>query len=174
MADVIRSETNPAFSEVQRFRQVWVIILVGFIALLSWAFLVELLFNPANGSSAVIIIMVFVVFGVVFPVWFLVMKLEIKVGDLLLSYRMYPLQVRWREVPAGEIASAEAVTYRPILEYGGWGIRIGCRGWAYNVSGNRGVFIRKKTGNCFLLGSQKPDELAAAIHHAMDGARGNA
>jgi hypothetical protein len=157
---------DPAFSEVQRFRQVWVVILVGFIAVLSWAFLVGLLLNP-DPSSTVIVIVVVVIFGVIFPVWFLVMKLEIRVEGLLLCFRMFPLHLRFREVPAGEIASAEAVTYRPLLEYGGWGIRIGCRGWAYNVSGNRGVFIRKKTGKCFLLGSRRPEELAGAIQKAM-------
>lgn len=164
---MIPQETKLAFSEVQRFRQIWVVFLVGFIAILSWAFLIEILLNP-DPSSTVIILIVFVIFGVIFPVWFLVMKLEIRVEGILLSYRMFPLQVRWREVSAGEIASAEAATYRPILEYGGWGIRIGCRGWAYNVSGNRGVFIRKKTGTCFLLGSKRPEELAGAVQKAME------
>jgi hypothetical protein len=162
-------ETAPSFSEVQRFRQVWVVILVGFIAVLSWAFLVGLLLNP-DPSSTVIVIVVFVIFGVIFPVWFLAIKLEIRVEGPLLSFRMFPLHLRWREVPAGEIASAEAVTYRPIVEYGGWGIRVGGRGWAYNVSGNRGVFIRKKTGTGFLLGSQRPEELAGAVRRAMETA----
>jgi hypothetical protein len=162
-----------SFSEVQRFRQIWVVILVGFIAVLSWAFLIGLLLNP-DPSSVGIVIIVFIIFGVFFPVWFLVMKLEIRVGGLLLSYRMFPLHLSWREVSIGEIASAEAVTYHPILEYGGWGIRIGCRGWAYNVSGNRGVFIRKKTGKCFLLGSQRPEELAGTIQRAMEEVRGSA
>jgi hypothetical protein len=170
---MIPLKTEPAFSEVQRFRQVWVVILVGFIAVLSWAFLIGLLFKP-DPSSVGIVIIVFIIFGVIFPVWFLIMKLEIRVGGLFLSYRMFPLHLSWREVAIGEIASAEAVTYRPILEYGGWGIRIGCRGWAYNVLGNRGVFIRRKSGTCFLLGSQRPEELAAVIQKAMEEARGSA
>ena len=177
MAEVTLSCTmtsDPAFSEVQRFHQVWVIILVGFIAVLSWAFFVRLLLSPADESSAVIVVIIFVIFGVVFPVWFLIMRLETEVRDFFLSYRMYPLQIRWRNVPASEIASAEAVTYRPILEYGGWGMRVGFRGRAYNVSGNRGVFIRRKSGSCFLLGSQRPDELAAAIEKAIEEARGTA
>jgi hypothetical protein len=177
MAEVILSRTmtaDPAFSEVQRFHQVWVIILIGFIAVLSWAFFIRLLLIPADESSAAIIVIVFAIFGVVFPVWFLIMRLEIEVRDHFLSYRMYPLHISWRKVPASEIAGAEAVTYRPILEYGGWGMRIGCRGRAYNVSGNRGVFIRRTSGTCFLLGSQRPDELAAAIEKAIEEARGSA
>jgi hypothetical protein len=163
--------SDPAFSEVQHFHQVWVIILVGFIAVLSWAFFIRLLISPADESSAAIIVFVFFIFGIVFPVWFLIMRLEIEVRDLFISYRLFPLHIAWREVPAREIASAEAVTYRPIIEYGGWGMRIGRRGRAYNVSGNRGVFICQKTGKCFLLGSQRPDELATVIERAMEEAR---
>ena len=163
--------SDPAFYEVQRFHQAWVIILVGFIAVLSWAFFIRLLLNPADEPSAVIIVIVFIIFGVVFPAWFLIMKLEIQVRDLLLSYRLYPLHISWRKVPASEIACAKAVTYHPILEYGGWGMRIGRRGRAYNVSGNRGVFIQRRSGTCFLLGSQRPDELAAAIEKAIEEAR---
>jgi hypothetical protein len=163
--------SDPAFYEVQRFHQLWVVILVGFIAVLSWAFFIRILLNPADESSAAIIVIVFVIFGVGFPIWFLIMRLEIQVKDLQLSYRLYPLHISWRDVPASEIASAEAVTYRPILEYGGWGMRIGCRGRAYTVSGNQGVFIRRKSGACFLLGSQRPDELADALARAMEAAR---
>jgi len=163
--------SDPAFVEVQRFHQVWVIILVGFIAVLCWAFFIRLLLSPADESSAAIIVFVFVIFGILFPVWFLIMRLETEVRDLFLSYRLYPLHIAWREVPAREIASVEAVTYSPILEYGGWGMRIGRRGRAYNVSGNRGVFICKKNGKCFLLGSQRPDELAAALEKAMEETR---
>ena len=48
-------------------------------------------------------------------------------------------------------------------DYGGWGIRRGRRGWAYNVSGNRGVLLQLENEKTLLIGSQRPDELAAAI-----------
>ena len=38
-----------------------------------------------------------------------------------------------------DVAYAEARTYAPLREYGGWGIRGLSRKRAYNVSGNRGV-----------------------------------
>ena len=61
----------------------------------------------------------------------------------------------------------EARTYRPILEYGGWGIRYTMgRGWAYNVSGNQGVQLELASGKRILIGSQRAEELARAIGEA--------
>jgi hypothetical protein len=42
-------------------------------------------------------------------------------------------------------------------------VRFGPRGRAYNVSGNRGVEITLANGKRVLIGSQRSDELAAAI-----------
>ncbi|NLK25486.1 MAG: hypothetical protein GX307_02790 [Euryarchaeota archaeon] len=36
-------------------------------------------------------------------------------------------------------------------------------GKAYNVSGNRGVLLKLKDGNSLLIGSQRAEELDAAI-----------
>ena len=61
----------------------------------------------------------------------------------------------------------EVQTYRPIRDYGGWGIRYGRGGKAYNVSGNRGVMLELSDGQKLLIGSQKPDDLANAISSAF-------
>ena len=64
-----------------------------------------------------------------------------------------------------EIESCEALTYRPIMDFGGWGVRYSLkyRHWAYNVSGNRGIVLKFTNGKKLLIGSQQADELANAI-----------
>lgn len=62
-----------------------------------------------------------------------------------------------------EIASAEARQYRPIMEYGGWGYRIGPSGKAYNAQGDEGVQLTLKNGGRVLIGSQRATELAGII-----------
>jgi hypothetical protein len=66
-------------------------------------------------------------------------------------------------VPFGEIARAEAVSYHPIREYGGWGIRGFGRRRALNMSGNLGVLLTRRDGSTLMIGSQKPRELLAAL-----------
>lgn len=65
----------------------------------------------------------------------------------------------------------EVVEYRPLRDYGGWGWRWGGpkRGWCYTMRGNRGVLVHLRNGKRFLVGSQRPDELAAAIAGAKRG-----
>jgi len=69
-------------------------------------------------------------------------------------------------VPFRTIARAEAVVYRPIRDYGGWGIRGSMRRRALNASGNQGVLITKTDGSTLLIGSQNPRALLSALHSA--------
>ncbi len=159
------------YSEEQRFRQIWILLLVGFIAILAWySFLLQIVIGEPFGTNPapdILVLILLVIFGIIFPVWFFVMRLEVQVTRTDLRFRMFPLHLKWREFPLATIVRAEAVTYRPILEYGGWGIRIGLKGWAYNVSGNRGVQVTLEGGRSFLLGSLQPERLASAIQSGM-------
>jgi hypothetical protein len=78
---------------------------------------------------------------------------------LIIRYRPF---VR-RRIALAEIASAEATTYRPLLEYGGWGVRLGFDGWCYNVRGNEGVRVTLKDGRSIMIGSGRASELARAL-----------
>ena len=159
------------YREEQRFRQIWILLLVGFIAILAWySFLLQIVIGEPFGTNPapdILVLFLLVIFGIVFPVWFLVMRLEVQVTRTDLRFRLFPLHLQWREFPLSIIVEAEAVTYRPILEYGGWGIWIGWKGWAYNVSGNRGVQVTLEGGRSFLLGSLQPEKLATAIQSAI-------
>jgi len=68
-----------------------------------------------------------------------------------------------RRIATADIASCEAVTYSPLAEYGGWGIKWGRGGVALNARGNRGVRLTLRDGRRILVGSQRPEELAEAL-----------
>lgn len=69
-----------------------------------------------------------------------------------------------RAIPFADIARCYARVYRPILEYGGWGVRWSFKhGKAYNVKGNHGVQLELADGKKLLIGSQRADELAQTI-----------
>jgi hypothetical protein len=69
-------------------------------------------------------------------------------------------------IPLSDLAQADAVAYRPIREYGGWGIRGFGKRRALNMRGDRGVLLIRKDGSTILIGSQKPRELLAALGQA--------
>lgn len=78
------------------------------------------------------------------------------------------LQVRFGKrtrfrIPLKNVVRAYYRAYNPIHEYGGWGIRTGRNGRAFNMRGNEGVQLVLASGKRVLVGSQRPDELAQAI-----------
>ena len=93
-------------------------------------------------------------------------RMTTEVKDDGIYVRWFPLTKR-HHFRFEEIRSVRARTYRPIWEYGGWGIRYSIRnGKAYNVSGDRGVQLVFRNGKKLLLGSQRADSLEAAIREA--------
>jgi hypothetical protein len=110
-------------------------------------------------------------FSVVFPSAFMLLVVAVfaytrMVTGVLrdgIAVAFRPLQFKPRFISYADVARTEAVTYRPILEYGGWGIRRGRSGYAYNVSGNKGLLFTLTDGKTFLLGSQQPERLKAAV-----------
>ncbi|HEV8670895.1 MAG TPA: hypothetical protein VGS01_09185 [Candidatus Limnocylindria bacterium] len=77
-------------------------------------------------------------------------------------------RVLWptRRIPLSDVRRAEATRYRPLLDYGGYGVRLGFKGWAYNVSGDGGVLVETMSGARVMIGSQRPRDLEAAIARA--------
>lgn len=80
------------------------------------------------------------------------------------------LQVRFGRrtrfrIPLKNVVRAYYRAYNPIPEYGGWGIRTGMQGRAFNMRGNEGVQLVLASGKRVLIGSQRPDELARAIQN---------
>lgn len=67
---------------------------------------------------------------------------------------LYKKEIDWHM-----IENAEVITYSPLLDYGGWGYRVGTKGTAINAAGNKGLKLKLKTGKNLLIGTQKADEL---------------
>jgi len=166
------SEEKIRFHEIQRPRQVWVWIIIAFITALVWYFfLAQIVYGESLGNNPApdwVVLLIWAVFGILFPIWFIMLKLEIVVTNTELAFRFFPLHMKWRVLPFNKITAAEAVTYHPIREFGGWGIRFGWRGgMAYNMQGNRGVRIIENNGKKILLGSQRAEELERAVRSGM-------
>ncbi|OHD56106.1 MAG: hypothetical protein A2Y33_01520 [Spirochaetes bacterium GWF1_51_8] len=156
------------FVEKQKMSFWWVwIIVIASVAFAWYLFIGQIILGHQLGSKPApdfIIFIVWVTTGILFPLIFLSIRLSVRVAHEGVFYRFFPFQMKERIIAFSEIVSAEAVEYKPILEYGGWGIRRGKNGWAYTMTGKRGVRITTAAGKTILLGSLKADELANAIN----------
>ena len=92
-------------------------------------------------------------------------RLEVAVTTTSVEVRWFPFATR--SIARERIMRAEAVTYRPLRQFGGWGIRFGAGGArAYSMSGDRAVALTLDDGTQVYLGSLEPEALAAAIDRA--------
>lgn len=145
------------FREVQQFRQIWLWTL-----LLLMPVLFLLAVSPGGRPLTLLERILPLGFLAAVAVWFWFLRMITEVHDDGVQVQFIPLW-RKRKIPFGEIRRATAKSYRPITEYGGWGIRWGPGGQAYNVSGDRGVLLELTDGRRVMIGSQRAEELEAAI-----------
>ena len=156
----------PLFTEVQHFRShgVSLVVLVALVvAVLGLGF--GGVFNGPSSPGTWVGALIFGAVGFLLGFG----RLTTAVHREGIYAHMFPLTrrhfYRWED-----IESCESVTYRPIRDFGGWGVRYGRSGKAYNVYGKRGVQLVFTDGRRLLLGSQRPDEFAAvATSHRARG-----
>jgi hypothetical protein len=168
MVRIIDLERETAlYSEVQHFRQPLLWALIAFITFLSWWGAVEqlVLGRPfgSNPASDELMLIILVVFGIIFPAFFFMLHLSVRVTADGICYRYFPLHLKYRHIAKASILSATARKYRPVFEYGGWGIRYGKPGLAYTVGGNEGIFFEQTKGNVIMIGTRRPAEFIEAL-----------
>ena len=155
--------TKLHFREEQQFKQVWLWLLVG---ISSVAALLPIIFSDTDLKTRILLVCV-----AALPLIFIAsMKLITEVRDDGIYFRFAPFHTKDRQISWDEIDQVYSRQYRPLAEYGGWGVRYGNRkvGKAFNVSGNQGLQIIFKDGRKLLLGTQSPDEIEAAVMDAMN------
>jgi hypothetical protein len=166
------------FREVQRFRQKWlwiaiVVVLLGLIISFGYGMIEQLVQGhpwgnrPMSDIALTIVGPLMILMGIGISWLFLRLKLLVEVREDGVHIHFVPLARQ--TVQFGDILSCEVRTYRPVREYGGWGVKYGRAGKVFNVSGNRGVQLKLSSGKGLLIGSQRPEELAQAILEGMRG-----
>jgi len=96
------------------------------------------------------------------------LRLETEVRTDGVYLKMWPLHLSARRISWSEIDQYELRTYRPLREFGGWGIRWAPGKLAYNVGGNQGVWIQRTNERSILIGSQRVEEFVTAIDEVYE------
>lgn len=147
--------SNLIFKETQRFTQLWIWMLLVFVAgivFFSAFSLEEIKYSDILIPMGII--------GLVFTL-FLALTLKTTIDSYSLSFSYFPF-VWKRKYNFKEIESMELKEYNSLWEYGGWGIRYNFDSWAYNTGGRFGFMVKTKDKE-FLLGTHKPEEAKKAV-----------
>tara|TARA_B100001123_G_scaffold106918_1_gene124402 strand:+ start:20436 stop:20879 length:444 start_codon:yes stop_codon:yes gene_type:complete len=136
-------------------------------SLFSGLLIQDILFNTDSSDSMysnplLLIIIIAISAAPIFLIY--LAKLDTHVRDEGLFIKFRPFHRRWVMLPFHDIAAATEITYKPLKDYGGWGIRYGPMGKAYNVSGNKGVLLEFEEGPSILIGSNNSEVLCSLIN----------
>ncbi len=133
-----------------------------FGTLVVWAVGTVILVTLAIGMGAGWHPLLLVTAAVMTGVLFLFHSLTVEVTERLVVVRFGPGLIR-KSFPVRTIRESRTVRNR---WYYGWGIRWTPHGWLFNVSGLDAVEIKLESGRKYRIGTDRPEELLAAIQRA--------
>jgi hypothetical protein len=85
---------------------------------------------------------------------------QVESGVLSVGLRgLWPM----RRIPISEINSAKAITFDPVRDFGGYGVRSTSRGKAYISRSTCGVRVKLKNQDVLTIGSARASVLAALL-----------
>jgi hypothetical protein len=155
------------FTEKQRFPAIWIILLgLLFNGIFLYGIYVQVICGHPFGSKPMPNIGLFIGLAVMilFTLLFFSFKLETEIKEDGIYYRFFPIQMKMRKKGWGEISKVYVRQYKPIREFGGWGMRGSFRkGTCVSVSGNKGIQLVLSNNKRLLIGTQKMDEAEKAL-----------
>ncbi len=153
-------EKEALFYEKQRFNQWWLWLLlavIGYFIFQPIYFLISENERLSTDQWVGFVILALVI------LLFVLVKLETKVQEDGIYVRFFPFIPKFKFYPWETISVSVVRKYSPLMEYGGWGVRWGRNGTAYNVKGNKGLQLKFKNGKALLIGTQKAEELQRVL-----------
>ena len=107
------------------------------------------------------------VFLLILAIHLLFTCLDVEVHDDHVLVAFGPIRLVRKGIPFADIEAVRGLTYRPILEFGGWGVRWRGKRTAWTIRGNQAVAVTLQSGKEVYVGSRHPQRLAGAIRTAM-------
>lgn len=151
------------FSEQQRFSQWWIWgLLVVFTGLIGFGayrqFVLHIPFgnNPISNTG----LLIFIGFWICFLLFFYFINLKTTVDETGITFQFFPFHLKSKHVPFEAVEKIYVRHYSPILDFGGWGLRISLtgKGRAYTTSGKQGIQLILKDGKKILIGTHQMEQ----------------
>lgn len=153
------------FHEEQSFSRWLAWGLVAVVIIPAAAAVVEWLFRPGLLVPSLLSIAIFLPIAAIFFLARLVVDVDAR-GIQVSFHLLWPT----RHIPLDDVQRARATKFSPLADYGGWGVRLSWKGWAFDTGGAEGVLVETKSGKRIMIGSRRARDLEEAIAKAI-GAR---
>ena len=161
-------ENQVFFSEMQRFKKWWVwLILLSMIGLYSYGVIRQMFVGQPFGQKPMTDSILLLTLGLILFMSILIynIRLDTKIRKDGVHVRFFPFHLRYRFYSWDSIRHWQVRKYNAIIEYGGWGFRLGLlgKGKALSISGDHGLQLEFNDDKKLLIGTKKPKEMEEAI-----------
>ncbi|MBN2615945.1 MAG: hypothetical protein JXR71_09655 [Bacteroidales bacterium] len=181
----MKEATRIYYKEEQCLRHspaIWILytVFLMYILISAWSLYQQLVLKPSGGHPSMDAqLLISMGAGMLILLAIIIFMSRVKLVTVI-----YPSGIRInfqhivskeRFISKAEISRFEIRKYKPVLEYGGWGMRsqrphlIRARrfGTAYNISGNIGLQLYLRNGPKILIGTQNPTGMERAMKKLM-------
>ena len=154
------------YKETQRFNQIWLWLLLAVISIWSLGPITLKMVQSFTGETPQPSILFFVIiwlfiFGINALLFSARLKTTISKEEISITFTPLfwkPMVIKWADVEEAYVRE-----YKPLSEFGGWGVRYTFKGRAYNTSGRMGLQLVLKSDKKILIGTQHPERIRAFI-----------
>jgi len=156
------------FKESQRFKQWWLwLILLGFNILFLFGVFKQVIEeqwfgdNPMSNEGLITA----TVLTIIITILFVNYRLDTKIKTDGIYVRFFPFHIKFKHYTWDKLTKSFVRQYSPLMEYGGWGLRLGLfgNGKAFNVSGDKGLQLEFTDNKKLLIGTNRPEELTETL-----------
>jgi hypothetical protein len=159
-------EEKVLFKERQKVKNVyWMILHTSFILLFTYTVVTNKYAPSMIAVLQELWSIMFTYIGISLLLYLLEIETVIRTHSI--TFRFTPFINRRKTFPLHELEQVAVRTYKPLREFGGWGFRIGLKGYAYTLSGNKGIQIKLSNGKQFLIGTLMADDAAKAVEQLL-------
>lgn len=164
-------ENQVFFSEMQRFKKWWVwLILLSMIGLYSYGVIRQVFAGQPFGQKPMSDSILLLTLGLILFMSILIynIRLDTEIRKDGVHVRFFPFHLRYRFYTWDSIRHCQVRKYNAIIEYGGWGFRLGLlgKGKSLSISGDHGLQLEFNDDKKLLIGTKKPKEMEEAILRA--------
>lgn len=158
--------TQILFKETQRFKQIWIWLL---FLLINGTFIFgiykQIIMHEPFGDKPKSNFSLLLNEGILLLICatFFSFRLETEIRTDGIYVRFFPLHLKQRFYAWEKIQKCNVRKYKPIREFGGWGIRGFNSNRAFSVSGKNGLQLEFTDGKKLLIGTIKPDEISNVL-----------
>ncbi|TVR89122.1 MAG: hypothetical protein EA411_03245 [Saprospirales bacterium] len=168
-----RAEGKTLFSESQNFLMAFPLLVIAMLflnLLFLYGIVQQEIFERPFGDQPMSTTGLFLLFGFTFIItaFLYSLRLEMHLEKDRIRVRFFPVHRSFYEFTVQQVEQCSVRKYKPMREFGGWGLRKNLRtsAKAWTVSGNSGLELVFSKGNKLLIGTKKPISLKKAMEQS--------